>query len=108
MISRIFSDIWQYGRGFQTADGVVGFRGFLEPLGEDAGSFIARKKPGVVSTDEFRLIAEAVEGFPTGRHTAILCGGEEFDLLTARSVFLEDEITHYECVVRRKNGGDNG
>lgn len=102
MISRIFSDVWQYGRGFETPDSGVGFRGFLESLDEDASAFSQKRKPGTVSTEEYRLIAEPVENFPTERHTSLLCGGEEFDLLTVRGVYLEGQVTHYECVVRKR------
>lgn len=63
MISRIFSDIWQYGRDFSCGGGTT-FRGFLESINENAVSIFSGKKPGTVSTDNYRLIAEPVVGFP--------------------------------------------
>ncbi|MEG0940511.1 MAG: hypothetical protein RSE64_01320 [Oscillospiraceae bacterium] len=104
MNGSIFEGIWDCARGLCAFDSASpagrSFRGFLEPLQVGDG-IVVRKKPGIVSRERFRLIAEPCEAFSGGVGMRISCGGDEFELLAVREVFAGDEISHRECVLRK-------
>lgn len=111
MKNGMFDGIWEFARSLTvfSADSSESrdFLGFLEPLSLTEYVAFERAKPFILPKERFRLIAHPDEDFFEGAARLVSCGGEMFEILAVKSVFLGEEITHRECVLQHLGEGGN-
>lgn len=105
MKGEVFDGIWEFARSLTvfSPDGVESrlFLGFLEPLSLTDHVSSERKKPFILPKERFRLISQPAEDFYGGKAMLVACGGEIFEILSVKPVYLGEEVTHRECVLLR-------
>lgn len=106
-----FDGIWEFARSLTvfSPDGLVSrqFLGFLEPLSFTAYESVAHKKPFLLPKEKFRLIAQPEEDFFGGGAERIACGGDAFEILSVKPVYIGEVITHRECVLLKTGEVEN-
>ena len=106
MTDGFFDEAFRSGKILSVFDHITGqsrpFLGFLEPLSLTQTASSVRKKTGVIPTERFRLMAEAKEDFGGGDDKEIVCGSDEFELLSVKEFHYAGRLTHRECILLRK------
>ncbi|MEF9971340.1 MAG: hypothetical protein RR731_03395 [Oscillospiraceae bacterium] len=98
-----FDGIWSFARVLTAFAGTATkgrkFLGFLEPLRPAETAKRVRTKAGFLPRERFRLLAEPKEDF--SGITRLVCGGDEFEILSVQEVYLGNLISHRECILKR-------
>lgn len=99
--------IRKYGESLRVtdADGAVreGF-GILTPLRPASrGDEHRHTRPGIAQPRRYRLIAQSgvFRDGDSGRE--VLCGGHSYQVMRAEPIRLCGSLTHWECILRRKD-----
>ena len=108
----VFGGIWRFGRELEVfppeSSSGRRFLGFLEPLSLTDGESFDRGKPYLVPRERFRLIAPPEEDFFGGKARRVDCGGECFELVSIKEIYLGEAITHREALLLRTGEVSDG
>lgn len=98
--------IMRYGKDIRI--GSTESRGFIRPKAADDPN-ITRKPlaPGISNDESYLLIAAAgaMTGMPDER--TLVCGGLEYEILRVHPLFIGEELSHWEAVMRLKGAVSN-
>ena len=112
MSGGVFDGIWRFGRELEvfSPDSLSGrrFLGFLEPLSLTDGESFDRGKPYLIPKERFRLIAPTEEDFFAGTAKRLDCGGECFEVVSIKEIYLGEAVTHREVLLLRTGEVSDG
>lgn len=104
-----FDGIWKYARTMKVmspdSNERHDFKGFLENVNPDGIKKFYRTKTGKISAMKFRLISEPREDFFDGKASGILRGDRSYEILSIKDIYIGDEISHRECILRLSGEG---